>query len=307
MEVLRPFRYWTLSMSKRYTVTLHHYSMVYNDMFDHMDGVMQAFPQKKTQWKEDLFFAVKLARQKLSKYYNEVILTTGMFPIYAHNLDPFRKLRSFRKRDKGMDIDSEDETSYSTEYQEAFLKYVENKYCSNHQRVPVNEHNSLLSSNLIPSATASGSCQSFFDPYDFSSDDADYRTPNNVTETTHGRRDRAARLLTATRLYLNSPLEAPKNWRQINPNLNDHHSDPMELSSTFCLPDITDWRRQQEKTYSKDADLTNLAHDRFSIVPHGVGVEARSSLGWDVIGWRQSKTTGETLHEKTHCKAVCSR
>jgi len=60
-EVLRPFRYWTLWMSKRHSVTLHHVIAVYNDMFDHMDGVMRAWPKKKTPWKEDMFFAVKLA------------------------------------------------------------------------------------------------------------------------------------------------------------------------------------------------------------------------------------------------------
>jgi len=36
----------------------------------------------------------------------------------------------------------------------------------------------------------------------------------------------------------------------------------------------------------------------FSIIPHGVGVEASFSLGQEVIGWMQSKTTGETLREK---------
>jgi hypothetical protein len=61
MEVLRPFRYWTLWMSQRHTVTLHHVITVFNDMFDHIDGVMRALPKKKTQWKEDLLFAVKLA------------------------------------------------------------------------------------------------------------------------------------------------------------------------------------------------------------------------------------------------------
>ena len=132
MEVLRPFRYWTLWMSKRHKVTLHHVITVYNDMFDHMDGVMRALAKKKTPWKEDLFFAVKLARQKLSKYYAEVTPTTGMLLISAHILDPFRKLRSFRKWDKGMDINPEDETSYTTQYQEAFLKYVENEYCAKH-------------------------------------------------------------------------------------------------------------------------------------------------------------------------------
>jgi hypothetical protein len=41
-----------------------------------------------------------------------------------------------------------------------------------------------------------------------------------------------------------------------------------------------------------------VAPDIFSIIPHGVVVEASFSLGQDVIGWRQSKTTGETLREK---------
>jgi hypothetical protein len=92
MEVLRPFRYWTLWMSKRHSVTLHHVITVYNDMFDHMDGVMQTLAKKKTQWKEDLFVIVKLARQKLSKYYTKVTPTTGMLVISMHIFDPFRKL-----------------------------------------------------------------------------------------------------------------------------------------------------------------------------------------------------------------------
>ena len=119
-----------------------------------------------------------------------------------------------------------------------------------------------------------------------------------MAETTPGRSDRAAHLLTAARLYLNSPPEAPKNWGQINPNLSDYHSDPMEISSTFWIPDITDWWRQQEETHSKYVDLSNVARDILSNIPHGVGVEASFSLGRDVIGWRLSKTTGETLWEK---------
>jgi len=107
-----------------------------------------------------------------------------------------------------------------------------------------------------------------------------------VAETTPGRSDCTARLLTAARLYLNSPPEAPKNWGQINPNLNDYHSDPMEISSTFWIPDITNWWRQQEETHSKYVDLSNVAHDIFSIIPHRIGVEASFSLGRDVIGWR---------------------
>jgi len=154
IEVLRPFRYWTLSMSKRHTVTFHHVISVYNDMFDHMDGVMQALAKKKTPWKENLFFAVKLAPQKLSKYYAEVTGTMGMLLISANILDPFRKLQSFRKWDKGMDINPEDETSYTPQYQEAFLKYVENEYCAKNRHMPVNTLETVLSSNLVTSAMA---------------------------------------------------------------------------------------------------------------------------------------------------------
>jgi hypothetical protein len=130
-----------------------------------------------------------------------------------------------------------------------------------------------------------------------SSDDEDYLTPDNVAETRPGRSDCAARLLTAARLHFNSPPEAPKNWGQINPNLNDCHSDPMEIRSSFCIPDIADWWRQQPETHPKYADLSNVARDIFSIMLHGVGVEASFSLGRDVIGWRQSGTTGGTLRE----------
>jgi len=114
MDVSRLFWCWTLWMSKRHTVTLHHVFTVYNDMFGHMDGVMRALAKKKTGWKVDLFFAVKVAWQKLFKYYAEVTPSTGMLLISAHILDSFRKLRLFRKWENGMDLNPEDETSYTT-------------------------------------------------------------------------------------------------------------------------------------------------------------------------------------------------
>jgi len=72
----------------------------------------------------------------------------------------------------------------------------------------------------------------------------------------------------------------------------------MEISSTFWIPDITDLRRQQDETHPKYANLSNVARDIFSVIPHGVRVETSFSLRRDVVGWRQSKTTGETLREK---------
>jgi hypothetical protein len=53
-----------------------------------------------------------------------------------------------------------------------------------------------------------------------------------------------------------------------------------------------------EETRSNYPDLSNVARDIFSILPHGVVVEASFSLGRDVIGWWQSNTTGETLRQK---------
>jgi len=59
MEVLKPFQYWTLWMLKRHAVTLHHVITVFNDIFDHPDSIIQASAMKRTQWKENLNFAMK--------------------------------------------------------------------------------------------------------------------------------------------------------------------------------------------------------------------------------------------------------
>jgi hypothetical protein len=237
-------------MSKRHRVKLHHVITVYNDMFDHMDGVMHAVARKTTQWKDDLFFAVKLSWQKLPKYHAKVNPTMRMLLISAHIFDSFRKLPSCRKREKGFDNNPEDEAFYTTQYHDAFLKYVANEYCAKQWRVPVNKLKCGLSSKRVPSATTSGSHQSCCDPYDLSSDELECFTYNNVVETTPGQCNCAARLWTAVRLYLNVLPDALKNLGQINPNLIDYHSNPMVTSGTFWIPDITDWWRQQEKTHS---------------------------------------------------------
>jgi len=98
---------------------------------------------------------------------------------------------------------------------------------------PVTKLENTPNNNFSSSAMASRSGQSSYDPYDLSIDDDEYLLPTNVAETTPRRSDRAACLLTAARLYLNSPPELPQNWGQINPNLNDYHTDPMQISSKF--------------------------------------------------------------------------
>jgi len=151
-------------------------------------------------------------------------------------------------------------------------------------------------------ASRSGQCSN--DPYDVSSDDEEYLMPDNVAETTPGRSDRVAHSLTAARLYLNSAPEFPQNKGQINLHLKDYQSDPMVISITFWLPDITDWWRQQEEINSMYADLSNVAPKIFSIISYCLGVEASFSLGRDAIGWRQSKTSSETLSEKVVVRQI---
>jgi len=127
---------------------------------------------------------------------------------------------------------------------------------------------------------------------------------NTVAEATPGRSDRAAGWSSAARPHFNSPPEAPKNGRQINPNLNDYHSDPMQISTTFRLTHIPDWWCQQEEMHFQFAVLTNEACDISSIIPHGVRVEASFFLRWDVISWRLSTTIGETLHKKVFVRQI---
>jgi len=96
-----------------------------------------------------------------------------------------------------------------------------------------------------------------------SRDHAEYVMPTCLAETTPGRSDCAARILTPARLCLNSSPEAPQNWGQINPNPNDYHSDPIEIISTLWIPDITVWWRQEDETQSKYLNLSKMAYDPF--------------------------------------------
>jgi hypothetical protein len=221
-----------------------------------------------------------------------------MLLIAAHILDPFRKLRSFRKWDKAMDVHPTDEGFFTVQFKDAFLRYVEHEYCSKDHIKPNFKLETSKQNNPFSTSPVSGSGHSFHHPHDLSSDDAEYITPANLVESTSRRSNRAARPLTATTLYLNSLPEVPRRWGQINPNLNDYCTDGMEVSSAFWTPDITDCWRNHEKLNTKYADLANMVHDIFSIMPHRVGVEAGFSLGWDGIGWRHSKTTGQILCEK---------
>ena len=175
---------------------------------------------------------MKVAHQKQSKYYVEVTPITRLLLISAHIFDPLQKLRSFRKWDKAMNMNPENEMSNTTKSQDVVLKYVENEYCTKHRRTSITKPENDQHHNFFPSAKHSGFGRSSFDPYDLSSNDDKYFKPKCVAELTPGRSNCAARLLTAARFYLHSPPQSAKNWGQVNRNVNEYHSDPMDISST---------------------------------------------------------------------------
>jgi len=174
---------------------------------------------------------------------------------------------------------------------------VNEQYAKHQPKYVINPIN-VLGNNLFPSAKASGFGQSYFDPYDLSSNKQQFSTAESMAETTPRLSDTAVQLLTAERHYLNSLPEAPKYCGQVNWNLKDYHSNPVEISSIFWSLDTTDWWRVQQETHWKYPNLSNVARDIFSIIPHCVGVESSSSLRQDIVGWRQSKTTSEILQEE---------
>jgi len=94
-----------------------------------------------------------------------------MSPILAHILNPFFRLRALRKWDQGMDINPGNETSYTIQCHEAFLKYVENEYSAYHRLLSVDKPKKIPSNNFFPSTMTSASAQSTFDQYDLCSDD----------------------------------------------------------------------------------------------------------------------------------------
>jgi len=85
-----------------------------------------------------------------------------------------------------MDINREDQSSESTQYQKAFLNYVENEQSTKHRRFHLTERESIPSNNVISSANAPRSGQSGQDPCDLSNNDEELIMSIYVAERTPG-------------------------------------------------------------------------------------------------------------------------
>ena len=103
-------------------------------------------------------------------------------------------------------------------------------------------------------------------------------------------------LMEVARKYINSVNADPAALGQHPPKTDDLKSDnPQELTAAFWKPDVTAYWREQEDSCTQYAPLARMARDVFSVIPHGLGVEASFSLGRDVLGWRQCRTSGDML------------
>ena len=303
LEVLTPFRYWTLWLSKRHTITLHRVISIYNEMFDHMEGAMNLLKSKQTAWKKDVHHAVQAAHRKLQGYYAQVTPESGLLLILAALLDPFRKAKTFKLWDSRMNIDPRDPTSYTFQYTEAFLSYWEENYVLSDGPVPGVKIG--MKGNPFIEGETQSSEEEPLSPgeslYFSDSEDADFEETARpiYPGITPARASRQERMKDVARSYLSTLPVDIASIDQRRPNIDDLKSeDPDEMTAGFWKPDVAAYWLQQEENFGEYAVLARMARDIFSVIPHGVGVESSFSLGRDLIGWRQSSTNGETLRRK---------
>lgn len=175
---------------------------------------------------------------------------------------------------------------------------MEYTFYAKHWCLPVIKSEWVPSSNLCPSEHTSRNGPFSFHTYDLFRKTQDNLMPKNVVETTPRQSKFTPHIFTASMLHLIVPHESGHNKRQVILNLNDSHSDPLYIHSSFWIPTITDWWPQQEAMHTVNADPSTVERDVFCIILHGVRMETSYFLPWDVVSWRQSNTTGETLGEK---------
>jgi hypothetical protein len=216
-------------------------------------------------------------------------------PISAHILDGVCKLRFIKSNNKGMHITQEDVTSYTPQYQEAFLMYVEIKHCTIHRYLTVIKPKCVPMNNRCTSAMFWTAGESSFATYGLPSDDEEYSMPNSVSYTMPRQSNHAVHQPTAKGLV----------WIH---HLNKHRIGGkliwiilITTPTLGCLArkfgyriSLTGGVSKRKCTHHREISPM-WTHDILSIIPPGVGVEARFSLQRDVISWWRSKTTGKKL------------
>jgi hypothetical protein len=130
-----------------------------------------------------------------------------------------------------------------------------------------------------------------------SSSDKVYLRAKSIAETTSRQSNYVSCSLTPAGLNISAPPELLHNLGQINPNINNYHTNCVGIISIYCVPDITARWCQQNQAHSKYTDHSIVAYNIFSFIPCGVRLEGSICLGLHLIGLRQSITTAGTFCE----------
>jgi len=112
-------------------------------------------------------------------------------------------------------MNTEDETFWTTHYQQVWQKYVENEYCAKYIRFSFIQCERILNNNLISSILHFHSHQTSLDPSDLSSDDEECSTSKRCLK----RFPDEAVAQPVYWLCLNWHPESPMNWGPVNPIL----------------------------------------------------------------------------------------
>ena len=265
---------------------------------------MRSLEGQRTAWKVDVRRAVRASHKKLQSYYSEVTPESGLLLILAALLDSFRKTKTFRAWDANMNIDPKDSESYTAQYTEAFMDYWEEMYvvpqCAPQARKEDSDSGETKTDAMYDSSSTSRSASPDVAYFSKSSDDFTHEPDTPACPPiTPARALQQDRLMEVASKYINSVNADPAALGQHPPKTDDLKSDNLlELTAAFWKTDVAAYWRMQEDSCTEYAPLARMARDIFSVIPHGVGVEASLSLGRDVVGWRQCRTSGDTLQKK---------
>ena len=265
---------------------------------------MRSLKGKQMAWKVDVRRTVRALHKKLQSYYSEVTPESSLPLILAALLNPLRKTKTFWVRDSNMNINPKDCESFTAQYTAAFMNYWEEMYvapqCAPKARMEDLNSGETKMDAMYNSSSTSRSASPDVAYFSESSDDYSHGPDTPAYPPITSARDlRQVRMMEVASKYINSVNADPAALGPHPPKTDNLKFDnPQELTATFWRPHVTAYWRVQEDSSTEYAPLARMAGDVFSVIPHGVGVEASFSLGQDVAGWRQCRTSGDTLQKK---------
>ena len=321
-------------MSKRQDFTLHKVLRIYGNMFDHFEDFMKRLRAKEADFKQDLLRALEAATAKLKEYYAKVTPRVGTLLLMATMLDPYQKLSPFKKWDRAEGNDDTEPSSFKQQHRKLFLEYFETHYLpaiENHPPGPLASQQAHASNT--PQNTTFNRKKLRRDDSDSENDNSERSVepeqrryderhsltgilangtvldgyPNGNVDRTFMNIDRQKYLLAAVE-YIDSrrfsmDQARDEHFGTVAGDLDaqeEENDDPGKVTISWFEPGPDGyWRKIASMPAQGDIKylqrVEQMARDIFSCVPHGVGVESSFSIARNVISWKQSRMTANTL------------